>query len=464
LGSSVTKADHPRSAEGTTRTQQPSRPNAGAKAPGAATQASSMGTSGSRRTKIRKCPEGTLNLQVRNLSDSMKSRMPASARGTERSPSAARPARARPLPLQISGACTVKDDCAGGGITLTALTSRRSGRSVGLISEDCLSHSPTAGVRRRRGLAMRTLCKTAGIYGVPARHTTMLWKGPDKVEDNRCPQGPSDEVRDLEEDVGEPPPQNNDDSEQQVVTKPPCDLEKAADPPFGNGDAWSAFGATVRHLDGLPWGARFQEGGSTTSGACPRFHLSLAPRQTSLLEVDSLTTDLGKVTNPARPPEALDCARSDWCMNDGSGPSCFLSSFEDPRRIKSLSPPRRQRIQEPSLYVNEPTAPLRARGAYADVREEQRRVLPREPIAHEVLPRPFTPPVVPLGKLLKSFESQHKAVPGVPQQYDFTKDETWREAIQRVGLDPNDEVEVRGSNQDSGCGRHRPRREDRVCR
>ncbi|CAE8727482.1 unnamed protein product, partial [Polarella glacialis] len=114
--------------------------------------------------------------QARGLGDTRRCQPNSARAATDRSPSNNARPRARPLPLEIGLARAARDDLYGPSqpsSSSSATVSSRRGRRPGkpapakTADEESISPSPTAANRRRREIAMKTLHKTAEIYGAP---------------------------------------------------------------------------------------------------------------------------------------------------------------------------------------------------------------------------------------------------------------------------------------------------------
>jgi len=205
------KGEPPKSAEGDVRAARSvaAAPKAVSTAPpslGAACQAM-VATTTSRRSRGLARPSG---LAVRGPSDPGSRRLPATARGaSDRSPSSnAAPRRARPLPLEMIGmpsrSQAAREDFVGSCAPPSSCRrSRRSGRppstaagtqTAKQVDDDSLSPTANAATRRRREVAMKTLHKTAEIYGVHKQHGAGPRGGARTAEE---PLAPEDEVDSL---------------------------------------------------------------------------------------------------------------------------------------------------------------------------------------------------------------------------------------------------------------------------
>eukprot|EP00931_Biecheleriopsis_adriatica_P057074 TRINITY_DN33848_c0_g1_i1.p1 TRINITY_DN33848_c0_g1~~TRINITY_DN33848_c0_g1_i1.p1 ORF type:complete len:1149 (+),score=286.76 TRINITY_DN33848_c0_g1_i1:243-3449(+) len=133
------------------------------------------------KSKAQRRPESLTALQAGRGIATDTRRMPNTARGPrERSPSGGtRQAKMRPLPLEMGPSRLPREDPNIGGpsqpsSSSSASVSSRRGRKPGRLGaavktgdEEPISPSPTAATRRRHLLAMKTLHKTAEIYGAP---------------------------------------------------------------------------------------------------------------------------------------------------------------------------------------------------------------------------------------------------------------------------------------------------------
>lgn len=265
------------------------------------------------------------------------------------SPATARPGRARPLPLELglprtargigggeegggggsAPAVIIQQPSSGSGAPLSGRLGRRlgfgktmnalavaatAGKQLG--DEDSFSNSPHAATRRRRDLAMKTLHKTAEIYGVqgPGPHRPApLPKGCSDRGEEAPPRTAPGAVPGADEDRatdgnGQPTPRTalsllspsqvlaaQAEAEDEIVFCAPSRRPSPSLPCFpgllaafaaaaaghgdegrrggeGGGEAWGAFGATVRHWDGPP------PMKASRGAADGRFELALAPR------------------------------------------------------------------------------------------------------------------------------------------------------------------------------------------
>lgn len=592
--------------------------------------------------------------EVRSPGDMGIRRLPLSARGAvDHSSPPPRPGRVRPLPLESGMARLVRDDS---GVAppqpfnaSVAPSSARRGRRPGRPSPktgDEASMSPSA-TRRRHDLAMRSLHKTAEVYGVPdvPHRYASLPKFNERTEEVRCVggnradevdgdklvslstlelppevmrsmryslvQGEADrqQARELGDDVGEPPPASAaGDTHVELPVQVPLVIPPPVEPsptlvskkmrlvvhesnplvmsrsqeslppmvqesgeaqhtgPVSPGfllspaqvlaaqaeaddeivfyapsrrpshtslpgdagahanGARSAFGATVRHMDGPPLSALFfadRQPGSH-GNACQRrtisggFALSLSPRvnaeaaplglrraalppaHAGLAESEPFSGDFCASSVRGEPirgvptllghdalvnPDAvaaagkqgglaeseMTCSTCAGCLLADAGISALgsvvagtaargtnLHSTEEQRRIKSLSPPRRWKRPEPFLnldketgghlsglsapssapanteiprlepfvHLHEPSAPSCPRGLYRSSRKDLRDrkdialKLPPcdQPLPQDPPQRPFTPPVVSIGKLLRYMQEAHGTARGTRRQ------------------------------------------------
>lgn len=214
LGALYPKTE-PKTAEGDTRPF----PRSGIPPKTAATTAQATGGLGAtapRRSKSQRRPESLSGIAAstqgggtRNLGDSGGRRLPASARGADRSPSGYRP-RARPSPLELppSGparparADSTSADTGGSSSGATQQSSSRNGRRQvrahkeqhKATNEDPAekesSPSPSVAMRRRRDLARITLHRTAEIYGVSSHRPINRVNTGDRDPDLRATSTP----------------------------------------------------------------------------------------------------------------------------------------------------------------------------------------------------------------------------------------------------------------------------------
>lgn len=621
LGALCTKSRPPKSAEGGEAVPVKLPQKSGSGAPGMLYATGFAATCGAKKPKMHRPSALHPNPQARGTETRAheQRRTPCSARGTERSPSNPRPARPRPLPLEMGAMRTMtrgedgpSQPGSASGMPSSARRGRRPGRPSPKPDEESMSPSPTAAASRRR----RMLHKTAEIYGAPVitsshRHAPAP-KSTDRHDESRLGTGIA--LR-SEEDMHEkqslastaelptevllpatqtmygvnagylreeaemglfhtpvlqprpapvlpsspwPPERLGElipaaaveldnlthspgscysmvlaaqaaqaEADDEIIFCAPSrrplveaqrfqggqrvwpDWAKALEFKEGDteGEAGSAFGATVRHWDQVPLSARFQafsRPGSrlpAATAASPMhqapapagFELSLAPRHVAgeggELQALEDCTVLGKLQRMVSSPrgEAATCSGSGESGDSGSAtyshlagsPSSGnlallsegvedkdlfevdeqslrpdlstrqrpLSASDDSRRIKSLSPPRKckrpqpfvqldkvpatgqpssapcesqHRHLEPLLHLNRPLAPStsRLRGKnelHEDDSTPKRAEALSKPAttgaqeqASESAHRPFTPPVLPIGKLLKSvYTVQH---------------------------------------------------------
>eukprot|EP00930_Biecheleria_cincta_P030240 TRINITY_DN20952_c0_g1_i1.p1 TRINITY_DN20952_c0_g1~~TRINITY_DN20952_c0_g1_i1.p1 ORF type:complete len:1083 (-),score=232.72 TRINITY_DN20952_c0_g1_i1:49-3297(-) len=599
-----------------------SAPAAASGAAGVATKAASavpgplaagLGPTSARRpkSKSQRRPESLTALQARDTR-----RMPATARAArERSPSnGTRPAKMRPLPLEKlemgPSSRNSREDQHGASqpssssstsASVSSRRGRRPGRPPAKAEEESISPSPTAATKRRRDLAMKTLHKTAEIYGAPVggphRHPPSLRaersEAPEPLEqrplfdrtlelpaerpsteegqkgDEEPPPSPTTEGVDparpmllpvssrasavpephpslsarkgrppaLESGAALPPVQQDAEISQRTpstlaspsqvlaaqaeaedeivffsrtssspspgpagaigvadkLRKPNFEWPKvgaaaaaAGTNSAANCDAWSAFGATVRHTDGAPFSNPFRQGGGqvrsqvrpggTTPGG---FELSLAPRNTPKADAKLAEVPAAADTVDKLPVEGVDDEQVRSCSEDttkeeaqqlheetvpgqdaggsdseevGSSPGTWnrgdasvdsqeeevpdeeawleeriggeapspeptaaeiarvYKERQEQRRIKSLSPPRRWRRPQPFLNLDKvinvaqpSSAPSEPGRRHERPFGQLRGNIRQEPAsaAEDAQLRPFTPPVVPIGRLLR---------------------------------------------------------------